>query len=181
MVRRVPAGTAFLIRRLSVRIVLFRHGIAIDRADPACPPEEHRHLTGRGRERTRAAARGLATLGLHPDRILSSPWLRARETAEIAASELGFDEERIEFTTALLPFAPPSAILQELVSTAGGEVLLTGHAPHLDELLEELAGSGGTGIRRLRKAGAAAIEVSAGHGHLEWMISPRELRRLGAD
>jgi phosphohistidine phosphatase SixA len=162
-----------------VRIVLFRHGIAIDRADPACPAEEHRPLTDLGRTRTRAAARGLSALDLHPGRILSSPWSRARQTAEIAASELDFGAERIEFTTALLPFATPSSILQELTPMIGGEVLLTGHAPHLDALLEELAGSSSAGVTRLKKAGAAAIEVSAGRGRLEWMISPRELRRLG--
>ena len=162
-----------------MRIVLFRHGIAIDRADPACPAEEQRQLTDRGRDRTHAAARGLSALDLHPDRILSSPWLRARQTAEIAASELGFDENRIEFTPALLPFAASSSILQEIGPGVGGEVLLTGHAPHLDELLEELVGIG-TGVTRLKKAGAAAIEISSGHAHLEWMISPRELRRLGA-
>jgi len=162
-----------------VRIVLFRHGIAIDRMDPTCPAEEHRHLTDRGREKTRAAARGLSSLDLHPDRILSSPWLRARQTAEIAASELGFNAEHIEFTLALLPFATPSAILQELTPETGDEVLLTGHAPHLDALLEELAGTSSRGADRLKKAGAAAIAISAGRGRLEWMISPRELRRLG--
>ena len=181
MVRRLPAGTALLFRGLNVRVILFRHGIAIDRSDPACPADEQRQLTGPGRQKTRAAARGLAALDLHPDRILSSPWLRARQTAEIVAAELGFDEHRIEFTTALLPFASTSTILHELISTGGDEILLAGHAPHLDGLLEDLVGIGNIGATRLKKAGAAAIGISSGRGQLEWLISPRELRRLGAD
>ena len=164
-----------------MRVVLFRHGIAIDRADPACPADELRQLTDRGRKRTRAAARGLSALDLHPDRILSSPWLRARETAEIAASELGFDEDRIEFTRDLLPFAAPATLHEDLLATGGSEVLLAGHSPHLDDLLRELTGVGNLSILRLKKAGAASITISSGHGSLDWMISPRELRRLGAD
>jgi phosphohistidine phosphatase len=167
-----------------VRIVLFRHGIAIDRTDPDCPADRDRELTETGLEKTRAAARGLVELGLHPDQILSSPWSRARQTAEIAASELGFDPDRIEFTEALLPYASPSTVLHELVAPSIHEYLLTGHAPHLDELLDELTGVGNLDRARLKKAGAAAIEIAdptAGHGRLVWMIPPRELRRLGGN
>lgn len=162
-------------------LILFRHGIAIDREDPESPAEEDRFLTERGIERTEAAARGLARLGLHPDRIMTSPWLRARQTAEIAASELGFAHESIEVTDALLPFAPVSAILDECSVPAAREVLVAGHAPHLDEVIDELLGIQGAGTR-LKKAGAAAIEFTeAGHGsgHLEWMLPPRALRELG--
>jgi len=164
-----------------VLLVLFRHGIAIDREDPDCPAEEGRHLTGRGVERSTAAARGLARLGLHPERIMSSPWLRARQTSEIAAGELGFELERIEITDALLPFAPVSAILEEASLPATGEVLVCGHAPHLDEVIDELLGIRGA-CARLKKAGAAAIELTdagPGSGQLEWMMPPRALRELG--
>jgi phosphohistidine phosphatase len=146
-----------------VLLILFRHGIAIDRGNPACPREEDRFLTDEGVKRTEAAARGLARLGLHPGQIMSSPWLRARQTAEIAARALDFDEDRIEIT-------------------AVRQVLVTGHAPHLDEVLDEVVGIGGYGGTRLKKAGAAAVEFtvsSPGAGRLEWFIPPRALRALG--
>ena len=167
-----------------MRIVLFRHGIAIDRADPDCPSDQDRELTEDGREKTHAAARGLVQLGVNPDRILSSPWPRARQTAEIAASALDFDPEQIEFSAALLPFASPSSVLNECATPAVREILLTGHAPHLDELLDQLAGVGSASRERLKKAGAAAIEITNptdGNGRLEWMFPPRELRRLGGN
>jgi phosphohistidine phosphatase len=165
-----------------VLLILFRHGIAIDRGDPACPREEDRFLTDEGIKRTESAARGLARLGLHPGRIMSSPWLRARQTAEIAARALDFDEDRIEITDALLPFSPVSAILEETSDSAVRQVLVTGHAPHLDEVLDEVVGIGGYGGTRLKKAGAAAVEFtvsSPGAGRLEWFIPPRALRALG--
>jgi phosphohistidine phosphatase len=167
-----------------MRLVLFRHGIAIDRSDPECPAEEDRFLTARGAERTEEAARGLRRMLLSPERILSSPWLRARQTAEIAAAALEFDSGQIELSDALLPDAPPSALLAEVEARAALEVLVTGHAPHLDAVLAELVGIGGIGGTSLKKAGAASIEftsVSPGSGRLEWMIPPRALRRLGTD
>ena len=165
-----------------MRLVLFRHGIAIDREDPACPVEEDRFLTERGVERTAAAARGLVQLQLHPTRILSSPWRRARETAEIAARALGADPAGIELTDALLPSAPVAATVEEIVARAAVEVLAVGHAPHLDLLLAELVGIRGSGGSRLKKAGAACIEFTPampGAASLEWMLPPRVLRELG--
>lgn len=162
-----------------MRIVLFRHGIAIDRDDPDSPVEQDRFLTGRGIERTRAAAAGLVQLGLAPQRMLSSPWLRAQQTAEIAAEALGFDAGRIEVTEALLPFAPVSSLLEEAFGPGAQEILVAGHAPHLDDFLSSLTGSRAI---RLKKAGAACVEIPEarpGSGRLEWLMSPRALRELG--
>ena len=167
-----------------MRLVLLRHGIAIDREDPDCPAEADRHLTALGIDRTTAVAHGLLELRLAPERILSSPWLRARQTAEIAAGVLGFDQDRIEYTDALLPDAPASALLQEVSGRVAREVLACGHAPNLDEVLVELVGIGGVGGTRLKKAGAASIDFTScapGGGSLEWMIPPRVLRQLGGD
>jgi phosphohistidine phosphatase SixA len=115
---------------------------------------------------------------------MSSPWLRARQTAEIAAHALGFEENRIEITDALLPFAPVSSILEEAADSSARQVLVTGHAPHLDEVLDEVVGISGYGGTRLKKAGAAAVEftvASPGAGRLEWFIPPRALRTLGGN
>jgi len=163
-----------------LRIILFRHGIAIDRDDPASPGEEDRFLTDEGIEKTRAAASGLARLGVTPDRVISSPWLRARQTAEIAAEALGFDAGRIELSDALLPFSPASALLELVSVPASREVLVTGHAPHLDEALFALTEASAV---RIKKAGAAGIEILDHHfssGRLEWFMPPRALRELGA-
>jgi phosphohistidine phosphatase len=163
-----------------LRIILFRHGIAIDRDDPSSPVEEDRFLTDEGIEKTRAAALGLARLGVVPDRILSSPWLRARQTAEIAAEALGFDEGRIELSDALLPFSPVSALVELVSVPAAREVVVAGHAPHLDEALSALTEANAV---RMKKAAAACIELvdpGFASGRLEWFLPPRALRDLGA-
>ena len=71
-------------------LYLVRHGIAVDRNDPKSPPEPERPLTAKGVQKTRAAALGLQALGAKPDVLITSPYVRAAQTAEIFAEALGF-------------------------------------------------------------------------------------------
>lgn len=166
-----------------MRIVLFRHGIAINRDDPACPREEDRALTGEGTRRTTLAARGLARMGIAPGRVLSSPWLRASQTAQIALDALDLEHAQLEYTEALLPWAEPREVCALLQGDQAQEVLLAGHAPHLDALLAYLLIVESTRLNRLKKAGAAALQIDrleAGRGQLQWMMSPKALRQLAS-
>jgi len=161
-------------------IHLFRHGIAIDREDPSCPAEAERFLTKDGLKRTRAAARGLAALELGVECVLTSPFVRARQTAEIAAEELGLAAPRV--TDALLWDASPTLLRTELAAMHDtSSVLCAGHAPHLDFLIGELVGAS-VPITRLKKAGLASIDASLEHsrpGLLVAIYPPRALRALG--
>lgn len=163
-----------------MKVVLFRHGIATDREDPACPPDPERALTPKGAQRTGRAARGLARLGLEPGLILTSPYLRARQTAEIVARALGYPREELVITESLLPDAEPVRILRELRGRRG-DVVLVGHAPHLDDCAALLLGLPGGPPFRLRKAGALCVERDSGDmpGRLLWLLEPDALRRMG--
>ncbi len=162
-----------------MQIVLFRHGIAIDRRAPDGPPEFERALTARGMRRTRAAARGLAKLCEPPELIISSPLVRARQTAELVAKAFGVAPENVRLSKALRPGAEPSEILREAESLGATSVLCTGHAPQLDLVLAHALGVGGVIITRLRKAGAACFEWErATMGQLTWLLEPKVLRRL---
>ena len=163
-----------------MRIVLFRHGIAVDRDDPDCPPDAERPLTARGIRRTTAAARGLARLGVDPDAILVSPLVRAVETARIAAGILDHPDDPVR-TPALEPEAPRDELFEELMGLEADTVLAVGHAPHLDLFLAEILGLPGDPPFRLGKAGAAAVDSTGdpGTARLLWMLTPRALRRLG--
>ncbi|MDP9147713.1 MAG: histidine phosphatase family protein, partial [Acidobacteriota bacterium] len=90
-------------------LYIVRHGIAIDREDPKCPPDPERYLTEEGIEKTRQVAKGVAALGAGADLLLSSPYVRAMQTAEIFASALGYSKQKIRKTDLLLPGAEPSA------------------------------------------------------------------------
>jgi phosphohistidine phosphatase len=167
-----------------MRLYLMRHGIAQDRDDPESPPDPDRQLTKKGVLRTRAAARGLCALGVEPGAILASPYLRALATAEAAAQMLGFNEDAIVQTEALLPDTSPALFFGELARLDAGEVLAVGHTPSIDELVAFALGGGRAPFTALRKAGVAGIEIDdlrAPKGRLLWLLEPRVLRALGAD
>jgi len=153
---------------------VLRHGIAIDREDPACPAEAERFLTPRGVKRTRQAARGLRVAGVRPDLIFTSPYRRAVQTAEIAAEELRCPAELI-VTDDLLPGADPQRFLAMLAQRSGKSVIAAGHAPHVDLLVA--AALGVPPFTSLRKAGAACVEPGESPV-LHWILEPRQLRAL---
>jgi phosphohistidine phosphatase len=161
-------------------LYLMRHGIAIDRDDPECPPEPERHLTPKGIEKTRSAARGLRSLKVNPNLVLSSPYLRAVQTAEIACVALEIPVSRIRKTDALLSGASPLLLADELSKAKADEVICFGHAPHMDEFIA-LAVHAAKACTQLKKAGAACLDlhsVSPIDAELVWLMTARSLRML---
>ena len=141
-------------------IWLLRHG---DAEDGAGKPDAERELTEKGRRQARQAGRALAGLGVELEVCLSSPKLRASETAEIACQELGASVE-LEDRLAGGDFDP-------LELAAGrGEVLLVGHEPDFSRALALVTGS----RVKLRKGGLAAIDEHLLHA----LHRPGDLRRI---
>jgi len=164
-------------------LYLVRHGIAVDRMDPACPPDPERSLTAKGKKRTRAVARGLKALDLKADLMLSSPYMRAIQTAQIMADVLGFDSDRIRLTESLLPDKNPVALCEELRQLDGSQVMCFGHAPNLDEVVAYLLGAPDSACS-LKKAGVAGLtfrEPEAGSASLVSFFPPRALRLVAGD
>jgi len=161
-------------------LYLVRHGVAVDRDDPSATPDPERPLTPKGVQKTRAAALGVKKMGIKPDLLISSPYLRAAQTAEIFAEALGFAPEKIHVSDALKSSASPAEIVKELSRLKAREVMCFGHAPQLDLLIAHLVGVR-TAFTELKKAGVACLEASAPHGNwtLCWLAVPRLLRDLG--
>lgn len=163
-----------------MKVVLVRHGIAIDHADPKCPADELRALTKRGHRRTRAAMEGLEALGVEPDLILTSPLVRAVETAVIAAQVL--DCPDLRETYALRGGGDTTAAFELLAGLSVATVILVGHAPHLDILLRQSIADFSAPMGRMKKASAACVafdEVGPKRGELVFFHQPRTLRELG--
>jgi phosphohistidine phosphatase len=164
-----------------MRLYLVRHGLAVDRADPKCPSEAERHLTPEGVEKTKRAAGGMSALGISGDSFISSPYLRALQTAEIFADALGFPTEKILRTEVLLPGANPELFFRELAKQKQAkEAFCFGHAPHLDEAIALALGVKHP-VTALKKAGVACLEleqVSPPAGRIVWLCPPKILRRL---
>ncbi|HKK71532.1 MAG TPA: phosphohistidine phosphatase SixA [Candidatus Krumholzibacteria bacterium] len=164
-----------------MRIVVMRHGIAIDRDHPDCPPDADRPLTDEGRQRTLRAVRGLKRLNVRPDRVISSPWLRAIETAEICADVLGLDPEDLGRRDELLPGTDPRMLVDHLRGLDTECSVVVGHAPHVDRLIGSLLGVDDRTMSSLKKSGAASIVLptASSDAWLEWLATPKMLRRLG--
>jgi phosphohistidine phosphatase len=162
--------------------VLFRHGIAAER-DEWEGPDEARPLIERGAKRVAQAAAGLSRLDVQPTHILSSPLVRAIETAKIAHRSLRI-RTTVRIVDELLPDASPNRLLSILHDLPPEScVLCVGHEPHLGMVASVLLSGRASTSFPLKKAGACLIELSApaksGQGILRWWLTPSQLRDLG--
>ncbi len=165
-----------------MNLFVVRHGIAIDRGAPGCPADPERYLTEEGIEKTKAVAKGVAALDIAPDAFLSSPYVRAMQTAELFAAALEFPKSKIRKTEALLPGSDPLILFRELArDKQASTVFLFGHAPQLDEVIAYALGSKHT-FTALKKAGVSHLElkrIAPPQGTLLWLCPPKLLKRSG--
>jgi phosphohistidine phosphatase len=165
-----------------MQLYIVRHGIAVDREDPKCPPDAERYLTEEGLEKTKQVAAGVAAIGVTADLMLTSPYVRAAQTAEIFANALEYNKQRIRQSNLLLPGAEPSLLFRELAKERqASSVFLFGHAPQLDDIIATALGSK-RHVTALKKAGVAFVElkrVSPPMAELVWLATPKLLRRAG--
>lgn len=164
-----------------MELYIVRHGIAIDREHEKCPADPERFLTEEGAEKTRQVAAGVAEIGSVPDLMLSSPYVRAWQTAEIFAEALEYPKSKVKKTDLLLPGAEPLQLFRELARDKElSAVYVFGHAPHLDDLLATSLGCKHH-ITALKKAGVAVVvltRLTPPVGSLLWAAPPKMLRKL---
>jgi phosphohistidine phosphatase len=140
-------------------IWLLRHAEAADGT-----PDAERPLTDKGRDQARWAGEALAALGVKLDACLSSPKVRAADTAKIVCEPLGV-EVQLEPKLSGGPFDA-----EALAAGLGDEVLLVGHDPDFSMALHDLTGA----QARMKKGGLAGVEK----GELLVLLRPKELKRL---
>jgi phosphohistidine phosphatase len=163
-----------------MQLYLIRHGIAVDREDPNCPPDTERPLTPKGMKRSHASALGLRVLEVKPNAVLTSPWLRALQTAEIFCEAMGYPVKKIIRTDALKGTSAPSDLLRELQSMKAKVVLCFGHEPHLHLVIAHVLHTSAK-ITELKKAGLALLElerISPPQGRLIALYPSSTLRQL---
>lgn len=167
-----------------MQLILIRHAPAEDRAAWALcgQPDGVRPLTKEGMTKMRRAARGLRRVMESPERLFSSPLLRARQTAELLLER--YPDLRVETAAELQPDADPAATLAWLKSLDDCQrIALVGHEPHLSGLLALLVhGHADPGTLPFRKGGIAILEIDAirpASARLSAFLPPRVLRALG--
>ena len=164
-----------------MRLYLVRHGIAVDRDDPDCPPDTERPLTPKGVKKSHDASLGLHALGVKPDAVLTSPWLRAVQTAEVFCEVFGFSSNKIIRTDSLKGISTPTELLRELAKMKSKEVMCFGHEPHLHLVIGQVLHTGAR-ITELKKAGAACLDlerISPPQGQLIALYPAKALRLMG--
>jgi len=138
---------------------LLRHGDAADGS-----PDAERPLTSKGEKQARAAGRALAALGVQMDACLTSPKVRAAETARLACEALGVEPQH-EPKLAGGPFDA-----EALAAGLGDNVLLVGHDPDFSMAVHSLTGA----QVRMKKGGLAGVEK----GELLVLVRPAELKAM---
>lgn len=155
---------------LTTRIYVVRHATAEEVA--AEGGDEARRLTKKGRKAFARLVRRLAEAGMEVDLVATSPLVRARETADILADELGC--RRIEVVDSLAPGSDWQALVGWTVQQDAARVAWVGHAPCVGRLVALSIGDGSAGIR-MQKGAVAAVRLDDGPGQpgeLDWLATP---------
>lgn len=166
-----------------MELYILRHAIAEERSGSIPGGDSQRRLTAEGKKKMRRAAKGMKAAKLCFDLILSSPFVRAKQTAEIAAEVLGLSN-RLELSTALAADGNPKELIDELrrCHKRRKSILLVGHEPYLSRLISLLI-SGDTSIAiDLKKGGLCKLSAASLHygrcATLEWLLTPRQMVRM---
>jgi len=156
-----------------MEIYILRHGIA-EEARPGVPDAE-RALTEAGREKLRRVLERARAAGVAPTLILTSPYRRAKETAQVAGQVLQCG--KIVASDALAPGSSPADIWEAICARRREDsLLLAGHEPLLGTTVAFLLGAPAIQVD-LKKAGLVRIDEEnfsgAPRGILKWMLAPR--------
>ncbi|MCI0545917.1 MAG: phosphohistidine phosphatase SixA [Candidatus Rokubacteria bacterium] len=168
-----------------MRVILMRHAEA-GAADPRrWPDDRERPLTDEGRKAHRKVARALRAMGVKIDALLTSPLVRARQTADITARVYDLSEA-IEVTDALGDRGTVASALERLGRCPpDGRMLCVGHEPLLSKLAAVLVSRDGSARIEMKKSGTIAIDCDGapapGRGALRFHFRPKELVALVED
>jgi phosphohistidine phosphatase len=162
-------------------LLIVRHAIAFDRDRHRWHEDAARPLSPAGIRRARKAAAGLKKLSPRPQRLLTSPLVRARQTAQILTEVAGWPAP--EEAPELSPGEPALAILDLLAKDRSRLTAVVGHQPGLGQLLAAcLLGDGNPLPIEMKKNAVACVSFDgkprAGHAALKWLATPRMLRAL---
>ena len=158
---------------MAQQLWFLRHG----EAEPHdARPDVDRRLTGRGEEQSRAAGRALAALEITFQLVLTSPRIRALDTARLACQELSSDFVVDDALSS--EFGLDDAVALAAAAGADKRVLFVGHDPDFTQVVDDL-----TGARvDMKKGGVAGVRMlGSRRGELIVLLRPRELARIAAD
>ena len=157
---------------MAKQVWFLRHG---DAEPHGARPDAERRLTDKGERQSRAAGAALAKLGFEFDAVLTSPRVRALDTAKLAIKELGGGEPVVHEP---LSGGFDRGDVDELLAGFEDEscLVLVGHEPDFSEVIRDLTG----GRIDLKKGGVAGVRIERRTGELLALLRPADLRRVGS-
>ena len=167
---------------MTMNLYIVRHAIAVPREDPGYDDDSQRPLTDAGRKKFKKIAKGLAELGTEFDVILTSPYVRARDTAKILAKEFGM-KNNVAFSDNLIPPGNFENLIKEIQEKYDvNNLALVGHEPMLSTLISWLT-TGNTDAKITLKKGGVAFLIAEnlyqdGRAALQWLLTPAQMVEL---
>jgi phosphohistidine phosphatase len=163
-----------------MNLFILRHGIAVEPGTHGYEKDADRPLTPEGERKLLQIAEAMEALDLTFDLILSSPYVRARQTAEIVTEALRV-RKRLELSDNLAPGGSPKKLVELLnrLQPRPENVLLVGHEPYLSGLIALLVSGAAILPVVMKKGGLCKLTTgSLIHGRcatLEWLLTPKQM------
>ena len=166
-----------------MNLFILRHGIAVEPGMPGYENDAERPLIPKGRRQLHKITTAMRALDLRFDVILSSPLVRARQTAEIVAVDLKA-KQRLAIADELKPNGDANKLAKKInaLKPQPENILLVGHEPGLSQLISLFVTGGENGGFILKKGGLAKLEVEklrAGQcAALAWLLTPAQMKLM---
>ncbi len=166
-------------------LYIIRHAIAVQAGTPGYEEDSQRPLTQKGRRKMRKIAQGLKELEVQINLILTSPYLRAVQTARVVGKKFDLDKEKIIATDHLTPAGYADQLIAEINEKYADaqNIALVGHEPYLTKLLSVLLNGDPNIAITLKKGGVCRLSLEslqyARCAALDWLLSPAQLVEIG--
>jgi len=163
-----------------MNLYVLRHAEAEEKGPKWSGHDHERPLTADGIKKFERSTKGIKALELELDLVMSSTFVRARQTAEIFVRELNVDG-KLEFSLHLIPTGDPRKLIADLRQSYldRENIVIVGHEPYLSELVSTLVGGDIYCQLELKKGGLCKLEArKLEYGHcatLKWLLTPRQL------
>ena len=155
----------------------------MERGTPGFENDAARPLTPKGKRQLRKIAAAMKKMDLRLDLILSSPFLRSKQTAEIAAAGLKL-KKRLKFSDELQPDGNFKKLFLQIgeLKPALENILLVGHEPYLSRLISLLVSGGENVAVDFKKGGLCKLEAeklrNGKCATLAWLLTPNQMKRM---
>ena len=165
-------------------VYVLRHGVADERDFQKYPDDDLRPLIPEGIDKLTRQAKGLKAVGFAVDLVISSPLVRAVQTAEVVMASLEIAGE-LAYSETLVPEAHPYLLLEELASKHRDveKVMVVGHEPHMSSFVSMAVTGDPNGLIRLKKGALCKLRIprldGVRSGWLEWLMTPEQMIKLG--